>query len=135
MCDFYLFEAGATKTTLLKVLEERTEEVQLPAFNANRDFSEFKESLSELDLRNEIPVFFYGAGCAAEVNKEKVRNLFTEHKIEVYDDILAAARAAYGQLNGIVCILGTGGLSAHFDGSKVIDRRGGYGYLLGDLGG
>jgi len=139
MLKFYLFEAGATKTTFIKVFENGTEELILPAFNANRDHSEFEEALkSRIELKANSKVYFYGSGCAAESNKNKVKRLFESFSLshlEVHDDIIAAARSVYGNDAGIVGILGTGGLAAYYNGQTIESRRGGYGYLLGDLGG
>ncbi len=139
MLNFYLFEAGATKTTFIKVHENGTEELILPAFNANRDYSDFKSALNnsvELDANSKV--YFYGSGCASESNKDKVKDLFEGFSLahlEIHDDIIAAARSVYGDDSGIIGILGTGGLAAYYNGQTIESRRGGYGYLLGDLGG
>ena len=54
---------------------------------------------------------------------------------EIETDILGGARAAFGDKEGFVAIMGTGGVGAYFDGAKIAIRRGGYGYLIDDYGG
>src|SRR5690606_15793291 len=80
----------------------------------------------------------YGAGLGSQENKNKVKEIFNtleSGRIKVYDDILGASRAAFKDQPGIICIMGTGGLAAYYNGKEVIKRRGGYGYLIDDLGG
>jgi glucosamine kinase len=139
MLKFYLFEAGATKTTFLNVHETGVEEILMPPFNANRDFTDFENAVKlYLDIEENSKIIFYGSGCANLANKEKVRQMFQMHKpssLEVHDDIIAAARSVFGTDEGVIGVLGTGGLAAFYNGKEISSRRGGYGYLLGDLGG
>ena len=57
-------------------------------------------------------VYFYGAGCSSNRNKQTIRDcfmqLFPKAKIEINHDMLAAARSLCGIEKGIACILGTG---------------------------
>ncbi len=83
-------------------------------------------------------VYFYGAGCLAEVCSNVARaiaaNLPDAKKIEVHTDLLAAARALCGRRPGIACILGTGSNSCFYDGNEIIDNVSPLGYILGDEG-
>jgi glucosamine kinase len=139
MLKFYLFEAGASKTTFVKVLDQGTEEMILPPFNANRDFTEFADAVqNQIEIEKGAIIYFYGSGCGNDENKMKVRELFAirePSKLEVHDDIIAAAHSSFRNEPGVITILGTGGVAAFFDGEIIKQRRGGYGYLLGDLGG
>ncbi|MEO9531519.1 MAG: hypothetical protein ABJG68_14540 [Crocinitomicaceae bacterium] len=139
MSDFYLFEAGATKTAFVHVTKDGCCELLLPPFNPNRKYDAFEIAIHEgIDLLPNKKVIFYGAGLASDENKNIVHQLFSNKSlggIKVYDDILGAARATLGTTPGIVAILGTGGLAAKYDGKKIVKRRGGYGYLIDDLGG
>jgi hypothetical protein len=56
-------------------------------------------------------------------------------QIEVATDMLGAAHALCGREEGIVCILGTGSNSAHYDGEKMAKNVPPLGYILGDEGG
>lgn len=139
MRDIFLFEAGSTKTDVICVVNGERKENSLPGFNPNRDFSEFQEALNKFEgLSDKALVFFYGSGLGNDANKDVVRNMFNflkQGNIKIHDDILGAGRAAFKSFPGIICIMGTGGLAAYYDGKKITKRRGGYGYLIDDLGG
>lgn len=93
-----------------------------------------------LDLKDEVlKIYFYGAGCSSEKNKNLVKqalnNIFHKAEIVVEHDLLAAAHATCGHEAGIVCILGTGSNSGDYDGSQIVDSRPSPGFILGDEGG
>jgi len=83
-------------------------------------------------------VYFYGAGCEQEEKKQQVagalKKVFSEAKIEVQHDLLAACRAVAGDNKGIVCIAGTGANSCEYDGVKVTNNIQSLGLFLGDEG-
>lgn len=139
MDNIYLFEAGATKTQLWFNREGAKNEMSLPGFNPNRDNGAFEIAIQEgIDIPADASVFFYGSGLGSDANKELVKRLFSDHnlkKLKVHDDILGGARAAFNSSAGIICIMGTGGLAAYYNGREIEKRRGGYGYLIDDLGG
>ena len=53
--------------------------------------------------------------------------------IEVYSDLMAAARA-YAGASGIACILGTGSNSCLYDGTEITEHISPLGFILGDEG-
>ena len=139
MRDLFLFEAGSTKTDVVYLIDGERKESSLPGFNPNRESTEFLDAFNSFEsiTKNAI-VFFYGSGLGSDENKNVVRELFgflNSGQIQIYDDILGGARAAFNNSPGIVCIMGTGGLAAYYDGKNIVKRRGGYGYLIDDLGG
>jgi N-acetylglucosamine kinase-like BadF-type ATPase len=83
-------------------------------------------------------IFYYGTGCASEVNrrtvKKALRFYFAESEIQVTHDLMGAARSLCGRRKGVACILGTGSNSCYFDGKKIIKNSPGLGYVLGDEG-
>ena len=83
-------------------------------------------------------VYFYGAGClAAEVCGNVARAIRANVPapvIEVYTDLLAAARALCGHKPGIACIMGTGSNSCLYDGSSIVANVSPLGFILGDEG-
>ncbi len=87
-------------------------------------------------LINEI--HFYGAGCTKEKSpllKEILQETFTNSTVtEVDSDMLGAAKALFGNKEGIACILGTGANSCLYDGSKITKNVSPMGYILGDEG-
>lgn len=87
---------------------------------------------------DEVSVFFYGAGCTPE-QTPRVRNLLLEiftnaSSVDVYSDMLGAARAACGRRLGVACILGTGANSCLYDGERILANTPALGYVLGDEG-
>jgi glucosamine kinase len=87
---------------------------------------------------NVTRIYFYGAGCSVpekcDLVQDALLECFPNALITVEHDILAAARAACGNAEGIVCILGTGSNSCLYDGKKIVYKIGGLGYILGDEG-
>lgn len=84
-------------------------------------------------------IFFYGTGCKAESSRKRLHAAFSAafpsaRAIEIETDVLGAARALCGRQAGIACILGTGSNSVWYDGERVVQNSGGYGYILGDEG-
>ena len=83
-------------------------------------------------------IYFYGAGCINDDVCGNVRRAIAANAsapvIEVYTDLLAAARALFGNEAGIACILGTGSNSCYYDGEKIVDNVSPLGYILGDEG-
>ena len=139
MTPIYLFEAGGTRTTLLIHENGKTEERALPACNPNRGTEAFEVVLkTTVTIPSEAQVFFYGAGMGSVRNQELILNIFFDMygiKPMIETDILGAARAAHGDKPGFIAIMGTGGVTAYYDGEKIVRRRGGYGYLIDDYGG
>lgn len=82
-------------------------------------------------------IFFYGAGCT-EARKnfmaEILQECFGTEIIEVYSDMLGAARSMFQRNTGIACILGTGANSCLYNGEDIIAQTPAMGYILGDEG-
>lgn len=97
------------------------------------------EALSRFRNSSISQIDFYGAGCGTENSKNKIRNfikgVFPYSEIQIESDLIAAARALFGNKAGIVCILGTGSNSGYYDGTKIVERVPSLGYILGDEGG
>lgn len=90
------------------------------------------------DAADITEVYFYGAGCISpkvcDSVADAIRRYVPDAKIEVYSDLLAAARALCGHAPGIACIMGTGSNSCYYDGEKIVDNVSPLGYILGDEG-
>lgn len=133
-----LFEAGGTKTTLLVSAGNEMKRHDLPGFNPNRYAEDFEKSLARLALPQGAQIVFYGSGLGSEFNKEIVRQVLQRLQpkaMQVFDDQLGAARAAFGDREGLVAIMGTGAFVAWYNGQSIEDAHGGHGYLIDDLGG
>lgn len=82
-------------------------------------------------------VFFYGAGCTPQkspVLAEVLSRVFTKAQVVVESDMLGAARALFGNGQGVACILGTGSNSALYDGTGFVKQVPALGFILGDEG-
>lgn len=83
-------------------------------------------------------IFFYGAGCSSTRKCEKVHKgldaFFPVNKIEVLHDLLASARALFGDGLGIAGILGTGSNSCLYYDHEIRENIFSLGYFLGDEG-
>lgn len=84
-------------------------------------------------------VYFYGAGCISpevcgNVANAIRANIAAADTIEVYSDLLAAARALCGHEAGIACIMGTGSNSCLYDGVGIASNVSPLGFILGDEG-
>lgn len=96
-----------------------------------------KELVPQLKDRPE-EVIFYGSGVREdqEVRMERLlgKALRTSGRIEAHSDMLGAARALCGDMEGIACILGTGANSCLYDGRHIVKNTPAMGYVLGDEG-
>lgn len=83
-------------------------------------------------------VHFYGAGCIDEEVCRNVRRAIRQNidasTIEAHSDLLGAARALFGENEGIACILGTGSNSCYYNGREIKDHVSPLGFILGDEG-
>ncbi|MDI9357292.1 MAG: hypothetical protein QM536_09745 [Chitinophagaceae bacterium] len=138
-------ESGASKIEW-RTIQNKNEIVELSTEGFN-PYVQSVEVLKKIIETNKIghhqggeikKVFFYGAGCSSDRNKEIVKGaiqfFFQGASIEVAHDLMGATRAACGNERGIVCILGTGSNSCLYDGKNIIDRIPSLGYILGDEG-
>lgn len=83
-------------------------------------------------------IYFYGAGCTPEKIPNLVYALKAVFKqaevVEVYSDMMGAARALLGRKKGVACILGTGSNSCLYDGNAMVRNVPALGFILGDEG-
>ena len=83
-------------------------------------------------------IYFYGAGCSSdskcEIVQEGLSNFFIHTEINVYHDLLAAARALFSREEGIAGILGTGSNSCLYRQEDIEEENFSLGYLFGDSG-
>lgn len=82
-------------------------------------------------------VYFYGAGCTPEKSPYVAQALtacFKKATVEVFSDMIGAARALLGSKPGVACILGTGSNSCQYDGEKFVKNVAALGFILGDEG-
>lgn len=140
-----LVDAGATKTTFA-VLDGTGEPFRCQGAGINANYTPETDILRI--LAEAVPQFpkgvniceidYYGAGCATPQNAMRMesylRLYFPNADIRVWSDLMAACHALAGGREAIVCILGTGAASCHYDGREMVHRAPSLGWLLGDEG-
>lgn len=137
-------DSGASKTDW-RILDKngKIEQAQTIGFNPYyQPIEQFDQEVREVlmpQVKHPIDkIFYYGTGCSSDKNRKLIRNVlevfFPHAHIEIWHDLLAAARALCGNEEGIACILGTGSNSCYYDGSKIVENVTSLGYLLGDEG-
>lgn len=137
-------DSGASKTDWRILDKSRSiEQAQTIGFNPYyQPIEHFDREVREVllpQVKHPIDkIFYYGTGCSSDKNRKLIRNVlevfFPNAHIEIWHDLLAAARALCGTEEGIACILGTGSNSCYYDGTKIADNVTSLGYLLGDEG-
>ncbi|MFD1631157.1 N-acetylglucosamine kinase [Pseudopedobacter beijingensis] len=83
-------------------------------------------------------VNYYGAGVhnddKAKIISDAMVRIFTNAKVNIGHDLLAAARALLGDNPGFAAILGTGTNTCIYDGNDIIAHIDSLAYILGDEG-
>ncbi len=140
-------ESGSTKTDWRLIDKNKSvQKVQTPGFNPYFQTREeitgvlletLKPFISEVEGVKEI--YYYGTGITDEIKGKIMADALTDvftgcKKVETYSDVVAAARAVFGEGQGIACILGTGSNSCFFDGEKIAFQVPPLGFWLGDEG-
>lgn len=141
-----IVESGATKTAWRTVLEDGSvRDLVTEGLSPTCLDQEYLQDI----MRNAIPelnpegkrvehIYFYGAGLVSEASAAPLRSClemwcpFAE--MEFHSDILAAARALFGDGSGVVAIMGTGSNSCLYENGKIVRNIRPGGYVLGDEG-
>jgi len=137
-------DSGSTKTDW-RLVNKKGEITHYQTIGFNPYFITSASVLNELtsstlaQIKTKVKqVFFYGAGCSTEQNCKVIFNplstFFSNARVEVEHDMLAAARATSAKDRGMVGILGTGSNSCLYDGVNIVENVAALGYLLGDYG-
>ncbi len=138
-------ESGSTKTTWV-IAEANAEKQRFQS----QGFNPYTQSRAQIvkTLNEEVrpfvkdiqisAVYFYGAGCSSDKNRELMYNSLKEcfgiPEIEIEHDLMGAARALWFNSEGIAGILGTGSNSCVYDGQDIADHIPALGYIMGDEG-
>ncbi len=141
-----IVESGATKTAwkavsaegnVLEVLTEGLSPTCLDAEYISDIVRKVVPALNPEGKRVE-QIVFYGAGLVSEESSAPVRACLEMWcpfaSVEFHSDILAAARALFGDGSGVVAIMGTGSNSCLYENGQVVKNIRPGGYVLGDEG-
>ena len=135
-------DSGSTKTTWMDVESGNkvvTEGLN-PHFTTDEAFLAACQTVrNKFSILNfQFSIYFYGAGCGSEVQRERVASLlykaFGTSDIEVETDLLGACRALCGRDSGLVGILDTGSNACYYDGDRIALQAVSTGFILGDHG-
>ncbi len=143
-----LVESGSTKTDWALIEREsgasrvikkwQSEGLNPSLLNREKLFRLLREACKNIEKGKIEQVDFHGAGCESPEAQNQIRAFFKKNfgcqRVLVANDLLAAARACSLGKAGIICILGTGSSSAHYDGKNISASLPGLGYILGDEG-
>jgi N-acetylglucosamine kinase-like BadF-type ATPase len=136
-------ESGSTKTDwrLLNDTKNGFETIGLnPYFVSSGQIAEeIAPHFSPFKATKIDKIHFYGTGItddskSAIIKEGILKALGYSTNIYTYSDVVAAARALFGNTTGIACILGTGSNSCHWNGQKIEFQIPPLGFWLGDEG-
>ncbi|MGD8749018.1 MAG: hypothetical protein PVI44_11165 [Balneolaceae bacterium] len=137
-------DSGATKTEWCLAEENGTETYLTEGLNPYYHTTASITRVVEHNLKPKLDgakieeIHFYGAGCDSEeknqVVQQALRGAFPHASVNVYHDLLGAARACFLHEAGIACILGTGSNSCLYDGDKIVEHIPSLAFILGDEG-
>ena len=139
-----IVDAGGTKTAFALLFDGKVFRCQCAGINANYTpeadiLRIIAEAVSQFPKEITVSAIdYYGAGCATQQNALRMegylRMYFPNAVIQIWSDLMAACHALADGREAIVCILGTGAASCHYDGCKMASRAPSLGWLLGDEG-
>lgn len=136
-----VIESGGTKSAWL--FSDQNKSFMGPGLNPfelnDEKLNLLQSHLKSFSSLSNYQCYFYGSGCENPLGVEKLKEFLAQLGIKssnlfIQTDLFGACRALFGNNKGTVAILGTGAISAIYDGEKVIKTYSGLGALLGDEG-
>ncbi len=141
-----IVESGATKTSWRAICDDgsvrcvQTEGLSPTCLDMEHTQSIVRSAVPQLNPegRHVDEVFFYGAGLVSPESSAPLAMALEMWcpmaQLHFYSDILAAARALFGDGSGIVAIMGTGSNSCLYENGEIVRNIRPGGYILGDEG-
>lgn len=145
MSSLLIAESGSTKTDW-RLLQEGKKPVKFNTGGINPRLQTQDEIIEQLarefkwnPKKQQVKaIAYYGAGVGSPyIQKEltaTLKEFFGIKQIDVYSDIIGAARGLCGDKKGIVSIIGTGSNSCYYNGQAIKDQQVSLGYIAGDEG-
>lgn len=139
-------ESGATKTAWRAVCEDgsvravQTAGLSPTCLDLEHTQGIVRKAIPELNPegRHVDEIFFYGAGLVSPESyapiQEALQMWCPLAEVHFYSDILAAARALFGDGSGVVAIMGTGSNSCLYENGEITRNIRPGGFILGDEG-
>lgn len=138
-----ILDSGSTKTHCVAINGDKRSDYIFqginPFYQTETEIeSLLKEGLADILKEYVKDIYYYGAGCSFPEKKAVIRNafgsIFCEADVNVENDLLASARALFGNGSGIACILGTGSNSCLYENGAIVQNVPPLGFILGDEG-
>ena len=141
-----IVESGATKTSWRALCDDgcvrslQTEGLSPTCLDIEHTQEIVRKAVPQLNPegRHVSEVFFYGAGLVSPESSAPLAMALEMWcpmaQVYFYSDILAAARALFGNGSGIVAIMGTGSNSCLYENGEIVRNIRPGGYILGDEG-
>ena len=138
-------DSGSTKTNWVlnnkdrRVARQQTRGINPFMMDARQIEAVIREDLGPAgDFGEVAEIHFYGAGCRGaqiEVVQTALKQVWPDATvITVESDLVGAARALFGEEDGVACILGTGSNSGLYLEGQIADNVSPLGFILGDEG-
>ena len=143
---FIVVESGATKTAWRAVCEDgsvravQTAGLSPTCLDLEHTQEIVRKAIPELNPEGKHvdEIFFYGAGLVSPQScapiEEALQMWCPMSNVHFYSDILAAARALFGDGSGVVAIMGTGSNSCLYENGEITRNIRPGGFILGDEG-
>ena len=141
-----IVESGATKTSWRALCDDgsvrcvQTEGLSPTCLDLEHTQSIVRKAVPQLNPEGKhvSEVFFYGAGLVSAESSAPLAMALEMWcpmaQVHFYSDILAAARALFGDGSGVVAIMGTGSNSCLYENGQIVRNIRPGGYILGDEG-
>lgn len=139
-------ESGATKTDWRLIADDGTVR---SAYSAGLnpsvlDVEQMREIIAPVmpvlnpEGKSVEEIFFYGAGLVSDAAAAPLAGVLSMWypfaQMEFHSDMLAAARALFGNGSGVVAIMGTGSNSCLYENGVIVKNIRPGGFILGDEG-
>ena len=140
--DFVFSAVDMTKEEIKKIEEEyaKTETPVVSNNSAHRWTPDVPMVVPELNPEgcHVSDIYFYGAGIVSPESSASISQVLEMWcpmaQVHFYSDILAAARALFGDGSGVVAIMGTGSNSCLYECGEIKKNIRPGGFILGDEG-
>ena len=143
---FIVVESGATKTAWRAVCDDgsvravQTAGLSPTCLDLEHTQEIVRKAIPELNPEGKHvdEIFFYGAGLVSPQSSAAIEEALQMWcplaNVHFYPDILAAARALFGDGSGVVAIMGTGSNSCLYENGEITRNIRPGGFILGDEG-
>lgn len=141
-----IVESGATKTSWRALCDDgsvrsmQTEGLSPTCLDLEHTQDIVRKAVPHLNPegRQVDEIFFYGAGLVSHESSAPLAAALEMWcpfaRMHFFSDILAAARALFGDESGVVAIMGTGSNSCLYEKGQIVSNIRPGGYILGDEG-